>query len=57
MNLIPTVNTVPPWLQPRSSSTPMHSGVARGPVAMLMSANPDLTPEQAREILALRKAG
>lgn len=57
MKLIPTVNTVPPWLQPRSQSAPIvvDTGVARGPVAMLMSANPNLTVEQAREILASRR--
>ena len=58
MNLIPTVNTVPPWMQPKDCSPggPLIPSLLRGPVAILMGANPDLSAEQAVTILKLRRA-
>jgi hypothetical protein len=58
MNLIPTVNTVPPWMQPKDC-TPggtLSPSLLRGPVAILMGANPDLSPEQAQALLKMKRA-
>ena len=57
-HLIPTVNIIPPWLQPvdRGPCGPQGPTCLRGPVRMLMGANPDLSVEQAEAILRLKKA-
>ena len=57
-HLIPTVNIVPPWKQPVDCGPngPLIPSILRGPVAMLMGANPDLSAEQAEAILRLRMA-
>ncbi|MBN9417070.1 MAG: hypothetical protein J0I12_16620 [Candidatus Eremiobacteraeota bacterium] len=52
-SLIPTANNIPPWLQPTYSPPGgfrPHVSV-RGPVNLMMSANPDLTYEQAQDLL------
>lgn len=57
--LIPTVNVVPPWLQPKQTKgrdLSRSADVVRGPAAVLMGANPDLTSEQAQSLLRLQQA-
>ena len=52
-SLIPTANSIPPWLQPAYSGPSGFRATAsvRGPISMMMGANPDLTVEQAQALL------
>jgi len=52
-SLIPTANSIPPWLQPAySGPAGFRASVSvRGPINMMMGANPDLTYEQAQDLL------
>ncbi|MFN8608602.1 MAG: hypothetical protein U0931_13780 [Vulcanimicrobiota bacterium] len=52
-SLIPTANSVPPWLQPTYNPPGGFKAQCsvRGPINMMMGANPDLTYEQAQELL------
>lgn len=53
-------STIPPWLQPCKSDKPVDAPV--GPVCLrrmvdsMLGANPDLTADQAEQILRLRRA-
>ncbi|MBS2035278.1 hypothetical protein JST97_09830 [bacterium] len=52
-SLIPTANMVPPWLQPAYSPPGGFKAQCsvRGPISILMGANPDLSFEQAQELM------
>lgn len=52
-SLNPTASSIPPWLQPayKGPGGLRANTSIRGPINMMMGANPDLTFEQAQELL------